>query len=92
MEAGRLDVDELPDDTDSVFVNGVPAWLVTAPQGEQVVLLQRGPVVMVIVGAQSDAVASDVANGPPASAEDETLTDRMTAAGRGLLETFGLRG
>jgi anti-sigma factor RsiW len=92
LRPGRLNQDALPSDTEPVHVNGALAWQVPTTEGP-VVFLQRPGVVVILVGADPDRVASDVAesDGPRAD-EDESLLDHLTDAGTGLLETFGFQG
>ncbi len=92
LRAGTLNQDALPTDATMVRVNGLLAWEVPTSSGA-VVFLQRPGVVVIIVGAQPDQVASDVAgtDGPHAN-ENESVLDHLTNAGAGLLETFGLHG
>jgi hypothetical protein len=91
LQPGELNEDALPADATPVVVNGVAAWWVPTDAGN-VVFVQQPGVVVVLVGPALDAAASDVAgsNGPRES--DESLVERITGAGEGLLDTFGLRG
>ncbi len=90
VRPGRLDVDALPAQRRPVAVNGVPGWAVTL-EGEEVVFLQKTGTVVVIVGEGLDGATADVAMEPSLERSDEPgVVDRMVAAGRGLLETFGL--
>jgi hypothetical protein len=92
LRPGQLNEDALPSDARTVAVNGSPAWEVPTDDGA-VVFMQRPGVVVIIVGPDPDAAASDVArsDGPRAD-ESESVLDHLTDAGEGLLETFGLRG
>jgi hypothetical protein len=92
VQPGRLNQDALPSDAEPVQVNGALAWQVPTSQGA-VVFLQRRGVVVILVGADPDRAASDVAesNGPRAD-EHESLLDHVTDAGTGLLETFSFQG
>jgi hypothetical protein len=91
LQAGRLDVRALPVDAQPVQMDGVPAWLVPTADGD-VVFVQRARVVVVIVGMAPPAATSEVANAPAPSTGSLSMLDRVEAAGRGLLETFGLQG
>ena len=92
LRPGRLNTDALPSDAQRVQVNGSLAWEVPTSSGA-VVFLQRPGVVVIIVGAQPDEAASDVAQSDGLHADDsESLLDHVSDAGEGLLETFGLRG
>jgi len=92
VEPGRLNDDALPSDTKQVEVNGFLAWQVPTSQGA-VVFLQRPGVVVILVGADPDRAATDVAgsNGPRVD-EHQSLLDHVSDAGTGLLETFGFQG
>ena len=91
LRPGQLDVSALPSSAQAVSVNGAPAWDVPTDGGD-VVFVQRPGMVVVIVGPAPGQAASDVANGPEPSTGSPSLSDRIEAAGKGLLETFGLRG
>jgi hypothetical protein len=92
LRPGRLNTDALPSDAQRVQVNGALAWAVPTSSGA-VVFLQRPGVVVIIVGAQPDEAASDVAQSDGLHADDrESLLDHISDAGEGLLETFGLSG
>ena len=92
LRAGRLNQDALPSDAERVQVNGALAWQVPTTQGA-VVFLQRPGVVVILVGADPDRAASDVAESDgPRAHEDESMLDHITDAGAGLLETFGFQG
>ena len=92
LRPGRLNQDALPSDAAPVQVNGALAWQVPTAQGA-VVFLQRPGVVVILVGADPDRAASDVAESDgPRAHEDESLLDHLTDAGAGLLETFGFQG
>jgi len=92
LRSGQLNQDALPSDAEPVHVNGALAWQVPTSAGG-VVFLQRPGVVVILVGADPDRVASDVA-GPdgPRADEHESMLDHLSDAGEGLLETFGLQG
>jgi anti-sigma factor RsiW len=90
--AGTLNQDALPSDTRPVGVNGALAWEVPTSKGP-VVFLQRRGVVVILVGADPDRAASDVADSDgPRTDEHESMLDHITDAGAGLLETFGFQG
>ena len=92
LRAGRLNQDALPSDARPVAVNGALAWEVPTSQGA-VVFLQRPGVVVILVGADPDRAASDVAGADgPRPDEHESMLDHVTDAGTGLLETFGFQG
>ncbi len=92
VEPGRLNDDALPSDSKRVEVNGFLAWQVPTSQGA-VVFLQRPGVVVILVGADPDRAANDVAGSDgPRVDEHQSLLDRVSDAGTGLLETFGFQG
>jgi anti-sigma factor RsiW len=92
LRSGRLNEDALPSDAEPVQVNGARAWQVPTAEGA-VVFLQRPGVVVILVGADPDRAASDVAeSGGPRADEHDSMLDHMTDAGTGLLETFGFQG
>jgi anti-sigma factor RsiW len=89
---GRLNTAALPAGAEQVTVNGAPAWRVPADQGD-VVFVQRGGAVTVIVGASTTDVLPDVADGAaPTVARGDGLLDRAEHAARALLDAFALRG
>lgn len=88
VEAGELDESVLPADARQIVVAGLPAWLVVTESAE-VVLVQRPGVVVVLVGplqSEEEALVRDA----DADAPDPSLGERIDAAARGLLDTFGL--
>jgi anti-sigma factor RsiW len=92
LRPGRLNLDALPSDTERVEVNGVWAYQVPTAQGA-VVFVQRSGIVVILVGADPDRAASDVAESDgPRTDEHESMLDRVADAGAGLLETFGFQG
>jgi anti-sigma factor RsiW len=88
-EPGRLNVSALPASATRVLVNGVPAWQVVA-DGVQVVFIPRAADVVVVVGETDDMMSG--AAGAQEFATNNSWTDRVEAAARGLLDTFSLRG
>jgi anti-sigma factor RsiW len=92
VQPGRLNQDALPSDAEPVQVNGALAWQVPTSQGA-VVFLQRRGVVVILVGADPDRAANDVADsGGPRADDHQSLLDHVTDAGTGLLETFSFQG
>lgn len=88
VEVGELDESVLPADARPIRVAGLPAWLVVTDTAE-VVLVQRPGVVVVLVGplqSEEEALVRDA----DADAPDPSLGERIDAAARGLLDTFGL--
>jgi anti-sigma factor RsiW len=88
-EPGRLNVSALPSSATRLLVNGTPAWQVVA-DGVQVVFIPRAADVVVVVGETDDMMSG--AAGAQEFATNNSLSDRLEAAARGLLDTFSLRG
>jgi anti-sigma factor RsiW len=88
-EPGRLNVSALPPSATRVLVNGVPAWQVVE-DGVQVVFIPRQADVVVVVGETDDMMSG--AASAQEFATNNSWTDRVEAAARGLLDTFSLRG
>jgi anti-sigma factor RsiW len=92
LRSGRLNEDALPSDAVRVQVNDARAWQVPTAEGA-VVFLQRPGVVVILVGADPDRAASDVAESSgPRTDEHDSMLDHVSDAGTGLLETFGFQG
>jgi anti-sigma factor RsiW len=92
LRPGLLNPDALPSDAERVQVNGALAWQVPTAEGA-VVFVQRPGVVVILVGADPDRAASDMADSAgPRADEHESFLDHVTDAGAGLLETFGFQG
>lgn len=87
---GRLDEDRLPEGAERVTVNGRAAWALAAPRGMTAVLVPKGDTTAVLLGDAPAAAASAVADGDGGAGP--SIGDRVSAAARALLETFGLRG
>jgi anti-sigma factor RsiW len=90
MVPGRLDWQRLPSPR-PVEVNGYPAWQVSTDDAD-VVLVQRGNAVVVISGPPSSTDPDLATQIDPELPTPNGIGDRVEAAGRRLLETFGLRG
>ena len=88
LQPGRLDEASLPDDAEAVAVGGLPAWRITMGD-DHVVLLQRPGVVVVLVGPATTDDERMVAEAS-GRAPEPSVTARIDAAARGLLDSFGL--
>jgi hypothetical protein len=90
VRAGHLDTRALPEGAEPLAVPGTTAWRV-AVAGEEVVYLQRGDVVVVLVAPSTEhAVAPAAAAAAEPQASGPSLWDRVDGAGRGLLATFSM--
>jgi hypothetical protein len=86
---GQLDWNRLPE-PQPVSVNGAPAWLVHYDDVD-VLLVQRPEAVVVIVAPPTQASTAVAEDLEPEVPVDKSLAARFEAAGRDLLDTFGLQ-
>ncbi len=91
LSKGRLNHTRLDTMASRLDVNGLPAWYMANVDGYEVMLVQRGEVVIMVVGARVVDVAPEIAGTPElaTSLSGPSLTDRMQGAARGFFETFG---
>ena len=84
---GVINVDALPGGTSFDWVGRHQVWLVPWDAGV-VLMAQRGDSVVTIMGPEPLAPAMAEQVNPPTPGD--SITDRVQAAGKGLLQAFGL--
>ncbi len=82
VEPGRLDTNALP--ADAHALEGGPGWAMRIGTDE-VVVVQRGDTVVVLVGAGSETVMTAAGGRAPSP----SVHQRIDAAARGVLDSFG---
>jgi hypothetical protein len=88
---GELDDGELDQGAVPVEVGEEPAWYV-AVGGTGVLAVQRGDRAYVLAGVLSSDELIAVAAAIPVTSDDASVGEQVQAAGRALLEAFGLGG
>jgi hypothetical protein len=92
VQRGSLDWHHIPDQAEPVLVGGRPAWHLV-DGSRDILIVPRGAAVYTIVGPVPDGQVRMVGSAVPDRAEPgDSIVDRLTDAGRGLLSVFALRG